>query len=270
MEQSNKQGLSPCYFTLHQKRPGAAYQACFSYFGEVKWVGTGEVNQRQAIRKAREMQKEILEELTLRAALNGKIIRSKNGMVFSTAAWSGTSAMTSPTPLDTSKPAPAGSFREKIEAQLNFVVANKPSRHAKRDATNSQKHLYEALGGYVDLAITTMDASMGARLAGFYNDPTRFAHSRVHYACQMRRFLRPMLAHGLPPAFIAALDGVQYYPDECDARDPLTPGECARIKRRLQLGLAQRLLQSTTDAHAVEAGAMLELWLLLRLASHGS
>lgn len=191
------------YFTLHQKKAGGPYQACFCYHGKVKWLGTGEVHETQAFRKAKEAEPEILKELALKAGLV-----SKKG-VSTASPKTATPTLSTVPPLDLTTPAPTGSFREYIEIVVEFTIRSPGHIAWKRWARDCQKYLYEALGGYVDLQITDMDASMGAQLARYYNDPARFRSTSIHLSRHMRRFLRPMRAYGLPNEFIAALDNVQ-------------------------------------------------------------
>jgi len=64
----NKRTTQPDCFSLHQKKPGSPYQACFCQSGQTRWVSTGECTIRQARLKAREIQDRMLRELTLQAA----------------------------------------------------------------------------------------------------------------------------------------------------------------------------------------------------------
>lgn len=225
--------MSTDHFTLHQKERGKAYQACFCLFSETKWWGTGETNERKAKQAAKKVQSQFLNELALQAALKGKETPGYDTKTPEEPKHDEDSAWKAP-PLDERKPAPKGSFREQIEAEVDFVQKNKESDTRKREATDSQKHLYSVFGEYVDLPIKKFDGAMGDHLAAFYNDPVRFYLCSENYATIMRRFLQPMVDRGqLSREFFTALEKVKRQSYDSDASDPLMGDHYRRIDERL-------------------------------------
>lgn len=227
--------MSPNCFTLHQKKPGAAYQACFCHLGEVKWWGTGSADEREATRNAKEVQPEILKELTLKAALKGKSNTEADAVVRKVSSGGVTSAP--PPELDLTKPAPKGSLREDVEAEVALILKTKKSESRRREATESQKHLYQVYGAWVDLPKKSMDGVMAELLVTFYNDPVRFRLVGKTYAGHMKRFLKPMLNRGLPAAFIDALGNVNKQCDDDDASDPFRSHHYQKLHLRLETQL---------------------------------
>jgi hypothetical protein len=256
--QNDKRKSSFNFFTLHQKKPGGSYSACYCYLGQAKWLGTGTADVKEATRVAKYAEADILKELAFKAALEAE----EDAGSSENPAPAANSVLASPPPLDLTKPAPEDSFRQRIEAEVQLLEDLDTIRPRKLSPEVLRQHLFHVLGAYVDLDIASIDGSMGHRLADFYNDPSHFNYCGRYYARQMRRFLRPMAADGLSMAFIDCLN-------KCGAQSPggsvSKHQETPPILWQFAGGLSLRYAGGKLDRNAVyELGHFVELWLLAK------
>jgi hypothetical protein len=220
----------------------------YCYLGETKWVSADTRLRTEARTAAKTKAPDIFKILQLLAAAkpskgpNPNVAKGKSAEASANPKEQGPEEK--PPPLDLATPAPKGSFREQIILEVEFVQKHKISPTRKREATDSQKHLYEVLGGWVDLPIEKMNGAMGDRLVVFYNNPVQYRLNGPNQATIMRRFLKPMEEKELlPREFRTALEKVRKQCDGDEKSDPFRGYHYGLLFRQLGTGQEEDFLE---------------------------
>ncbi|MDR3565928.1 MAG: hypothetical protein P4N59_31450 [Negativicutes bacterium] len=229
--------------TLQQRRKHGVWGMAYCYLGETKQKTSESRLVGKARENARTKAPAMMRFLQLQAAAKGKTIPGATQPPTEVTAdvageddASGQKPVEELPALDLSLSPPQDSFRAGIVACVAFELSKLTKKSTQRQATDSRKHIYAALGGYVDLPLKKMDGGMGDRLAAFFNYPKRYPLVCETYASRVCQLIRPLEAEGLPKEFLLALDKVKKQGDGDEASDPLLPDHYRRIHLRLATG----------------------------------
>lgn len=234
-------------FSIQQRRPGGACTIVYCYLNITKRLPAGTNNKTEAQAKARKDEPEVLKEIALEAALQGRgpaCLKAAPDAESSQPGLQCAQKVEVP-PLDESKPAPAGSLRAWVDERVAWLLSHgeAKTKSAKDRVKRARKNIFEGLGALVNKLKREIGVIEGELMVRYFNDPIAFPKCGPAYVTAVKYLLEPLIRKSeLSESFYECLSRVEQQSKESECTDPFLKPHFRIMRQRLNTGLEQDYL----------------------------